>query len=129
MIVGGVIGGASYDLANWLWSVMSSSGAGPDLPTGLVGTQDKGARQQGNRHNSGPLDAENGGTGDAQQDFNHLTGGKSAPAPTGGSYPPGTQVGENGVVIRPGKGNSGPRIDIPSNGSKPHETLHYPAGS
>jgi RHS repeat-associated protein len=102
---------------------------GPELPTGLVGTQDKDARQQGNRHNSGPLDPVSGGTGDAQQDFDHLTGGKHAPAPTGSSYPPGAQVGENGVVLRPGKGSIGPRIDVPSNGSKPHETLHYPPGS
>lgn len=96
-----------------------------ELPSGLVGTQDKGARQQGNRHNSGPLDPANGGTGDAQKDFDRLTGGKNAPAPAGSTYPPGTQVGGNGVVLRPGRGGTGPRIDIPSNGSKPHETLHY----
>jgi hypothetical protein len=28
--------------------------------------------------------------------------------------------------LRPARGNSGPRIDIPANGDKPHETLHYP---
>jgi len=31
---------------------------------------------------------------------------------------------ENGVVLRPSK--NGPRIDIPANGPKPRETLHYP---
>jgi RHS repeat-associated protein len=145
-ILGSRLGGALYDLMHQESSqapppVQSSDGEkssdeskpsggkSPDLPTGLVGTQDKGARQQGNRHNSGSLDPTHGGNGDPQHDFDHLTGGNSGPAPSGSNYPPGTQVGENGVVLRPGKGKSGPRIDVPSNGSKPHETLHYPSGS
>jgi len=96
------------------------------LPPGLVGTQDDKSGPQGDRHNSGPLDTAHGGVGDAGQDFSTLTGGKSGPAPAGSTYPPGTQVGDNGVVLRPARGNSGPRIDIPANGAKPHETLHYP---
>jgi hypothetical protein len=52
--------------------------------------------------------------------------GKTGPAPVGSNYPPGTQVGDNGIRLRPARGNSGPRIDIPVNGGKPHETLHYP---
>jgi hypothetical protein len=55
-----------------------------------------------------------------------LTGGKSGPAPAGSTYPPGTQVGNSGIAARPATGSSGPRIDIPANGDKPHETLHYP---
>ena len=66
---------------------------------------------------------ENGGTGDSGKDFDKLTGSNSQPA--GGTYPPGTLVGPNGVVLRPGQKGSGSRIDIPGNGSKLPETLHY----
>ena len=96
------------------------------VPSGLVGTQDGKSGQAGGRHNSGPLDPAHGGSGDAARDFNTLTGGKTGPAPAGSNYPPGTQVGDNGISLRPARGNSGPRIDIPANGGKPHETLHYP---
>jgi RHS repeat-associated protein len=98
----------------------------PAVPTGLVGTQDGKGGQAGGRVNSGPLAPEHGGTGDAGKDFDHLTGGKSGPAPGGSTLPPGTQVGENGTQLRPQSGTSGPRIDIPANGPKPVETLHYP---
>jgi RHS repeat-associated protein len=94
------------------------------VPTGLVGTDPTPTK---GRTNSGPLAPENGGTGDAGKDFGTLTGGKSGPAPEGKGYPAGTQVGENGTQLRPGNSTSGPRIDIPANGSKPIETLHYPA--
>jgi len=96
------------------------------LPAGLVGTQDDKSGSQGDRHNSGPLDPAHGGVGDAAQDFATLTGGKSGPAAAGSNYPPGTQVGENGTALRPATATAGPRIDIPANGDKSHETLHYP---
>lgn len=96
------------------------------LPTGLVGEQDKDAGEAGNRHNSGPLAPEFGGQGDANADFGTLTGGNSAPAPEGSTLPAGSQVGTNGVILRPATDSSGPRIDVPANGDKPHETLHYP---
>jgi len=99
-----------------------TTGATP-LPTGLVGTDPSPTK---GRTNSGPLAPENGGSGDAGKDFGTLTGGKSGPAASGSTYPPGTQVGDNGTALRPASGKSGPRIDIPANGSKPHETLHYP---
>lgn len=99
---------------------------GPEVPGNLVGEQDGKGGAQGGRHNSGPLAPENGGTGDPAKDFETLTGGKSAPAPEGSRYPAGTQVGENGIAIRPGTEKAGPRIDIPAQGDKPHETLHYP---
>src|SRR5262249_40230875 len=51
----------------------------PPLPEDLVGTQDKYSGPKGNRHVSGPLDPSNGGTGNAQKDFDKLTGGQSAP--------------------------------------------------
>ncbi|WP_182084198.1 hypothetical protein [Aureimonas sp. ME7] len=90
---------------------------------GYVGTQDKDSRDQGNRHNSGPLAPENGGTGDAEKDFDHLTGGQSQPA--GDRFPEGSRVGPGGELFRPGSGSKGPRIDIPASGGKRHETLHY----
>ena len=97
----------------------------PDLPEDLVGGQDDpraGPSYGGGRHNSGPLSPEHGGTGDAGRDFDKLTGGTGVDAPGRES---GIQTGENGITIRPGKSGQGPRIDIPGNGSKPPETLHY----
>jgi RHS repeat-associated protein len=94
------------------------------LPSGLVGTQDDKSGQSGGRIVNGPLDPAHGGVGDAGKDFDTLTGGKSGPAPTGSTLPAGSQVGDNGIVLRPGQ--DGPRIDIPANGDKPRETLHYP---
>ena len=41
----------------------------------------------------------------------------------------GQLVCPNGVRIRPGRRGRGPRIDIPANGGKPHETIHFPAGT
>lgn len=57
--------------------------------------------------------------------IDHLTGGKSSPAPEGSTLPEGSRVGENGIILRPGKEGTGPRIDIPANGEKPRETLDY----
>lgn len=98
----------------------------PDVPKDLVGTQDDKSGRQGKRHNSGPLAPEQGGTGDAAKDFGKLTGGKSRPAPSDSTLPPGSRIGDNKIQIRPGKPGEGPRIDIPASGSKPIETLHYP---
>ncbi|WP_240600347.1 RHS repeat-associated core domain-containing protein [Solilutibacter silvestris] len=95
-------------------------------PGEIVGTQDGKSGQQGDRVNNGPLSPEHGGTGNPESDFDHLTGGHSAPVPEGSRLPPGSKVGDNGVIYRPPNGSSGPRIDIPGNGDKPHETLHYP---
>jgi RHS repeat-associated protein len=100
-----------------------SAEEGPGLPGGIVG---EGPREGGGRINSGPLAEDHGGTGDPQGDFDVLTGGRSGPAPEGSTLPPGTQVGENGIQIRPGTDTTGPRIDIPASGDKPRETLHYP---
>jgi filamentous hemagglutinin len=98
----------------------------PELPDGIVGDQgDERAGQSGNRHNSGKLSPEHGGTGDPYKDFNKLTGGKNGPAPASDRYPPGTLKGQNGIALRPGKSGHGPRIDIPAKGRKSHETLHY----
>jgi len=42
-----------------------------------------------------------------------------------GRYPPGCEIGKNGIYGRQAP-DGGYRIDIPVNGNKPHETLHYP---
>ncbi|WP_244121084.1 filamentous hemagglutinin N-terminal domain-containing protein [Burkholderia gladioli] len=134
--VGAAVGGAIGSGLDWLGSnggaIFNSSdteSAGaqdvPSVPTDLVGEQDSKSGQRGNRNISGPLSPENGGTGDARKDFDKLTGGQSSPAPASSNYPPGTLTGPNGIAYRPGKNGSGERIDIPANGSKPHETLHY----
>jgi RHS repeat-associated protein len=106
--------------------VMKNEAKSPGVPKGLVGTKDGAGGEQGKRVNNGPLAPEHGGTGDAEKDFGSLTGGKSAPAPSDKGYPEGTRIGENGISHRPATEKSGPRIDIPANGEKPHETLHYP---
>jgi RHS repeat-associated protein len=98
----------------------------PELPDKLVGVEDDKSGRQGNRVNNGPLDPTHGGTGDPEQDFDTLTGGDHGPAPGDSAYPPGTRIGSNGIALRPPRGDSGARIDIPANGTKPHETLHYP---
>jgi RHS repeat-associated protein len=97
----------------------------PPLPGGLVGDQSdpRAGQSSGKRHNSGPLTPENGGTGNANDDFDKLTGGTGTAPP---NRAPGTVRGDNGVTIRPGKPGEGQRIDIPANGNKPPETLHYP---
>jgi len=104
----------------------SKTQSSPSLPEGLVGTEDEKSGRQGDRINNGPLSPEHGGTGDDEKDFETLTGGKYGPAPSDKGYPEGTRVGENEISHRPASGKDGPRIDIPANSSKPHETLHYP---
>jgi len=94
----------------------------PPVPDKPVGENPMPGRS-GGRTVSGPLAPEHGGTGDAGPDFDHLTGGTGKPNDDQGR-PPGTQVGDNGVQLRPGP--KGPRIDIPGRGAKPPETLHYP---
>lgn len=105
------------------------SGAGPgggrDIPDKLVGLQDNKSRKQGKRVNNGVLAPENGGTGNAQRDFEYLTGGRYGPPPSNKGYPEGTLIGDNEISLRPPSGVYGPRIDIPRNGTKPPETLHY----
>lgn len=99
----------------------------PPRPDGLVGDQSDpraGPNKSGKRHTSGPLLPEHGGTGDFEKDLETLAG-SVRPWRPGDSAPPGTLVGENGVYGRPGTETKGPRIEIPGNGEKPHEGLHY----
>ena len=96
----------------------------PPLPSGPVGTPPH-TTGKGGQTQSGPLAPAHGGTGDAKADHDILTGGTGQSDPTG-RRPPGSQVGDNGIAIRPGKAGEGPRIDIPRNGDVPGQTLHYP---
>ena len=122
-----VIGPIFRAYAAMAQAVINASASDSPSPSELVGTRDAQSGARGNRINNGPLDPTNGGTGNARDDFDSLTGGHSRPAPESSSLPPGSLVGDNGVIFRPGSGGgAGPRIDIPARGPKPHETLHYP---
>jgi len=112
-----------------LGNIMASESgrAKPSLPSGLVGDQSDpraGLNPSGKKHTSGPLKPEFGGTGDFVADLEKLTGG-TRPWQSGDRAPPGSLIGENGIFGRPNS-SGGQSIDIPANGNKPHETLHYP---
>lgn len=99
----------------------------PALPTVLVGDQSSplaGPNKNGTRHTSGNLRPEFGGSGNYDRDLKTLAG-NTRPAVRGDSAPPGAQIGENGVFGRQTNSSGGRSIDIPANGDKPHETLHY----
>ncbi len=65
----------------------SDINSAPPVPDDYVGVQGEqsGTSASGNRHTSGPLAPENGGTGDAQKDFDKLTGGTGKRFPEGDS--------------------------------------------
>lgn len=131
VVVGGVsiyVGGEIYDacklpILDGLDRIFAEGA--PDLPDDLVGEQDdKSGKTSGKRHVSGPLSPEHGGTGDAESDFGELGGTEGViDIPRAG---PGAKIAPNGIIYRPGNDKKGPRIDIPANGTKPPETLHYP---
>jgi len=92
----------------------------------LVGDQsDPRARtnKSGKRHTSGALRPEHGGTGDYEKDLETLAG-ETSPATEDDPAPIGSSLGTNGVFGRPNS-SGGHSIDIPANGNKPSETLHY----
>ena len=121
--------GVKNRLPDWMRSDSSDSGADkPGLPTDIIVDQSDpraGPNRNGGKWTSGPLAPENGGTGDFGRDLDHLTGG-ARPWQPGDKAPPGSLVGPNGIFGRPSNRTGGSSIDIPANGSKPHETLHYP---
>ena len=98
----------------------------PALPGELVG-EDPTPRGSGNSVTSGKLKPELGGNGDFEHDLG-LLAGETRPAGPGDKAPPNAQVGQNGVFGRPNS-KGGNSIDIPANGEKPHEVLHYPKES
>ena len=84
----------------------------PPVPEDLYG--DNPRESTGKRKNTDkPADA----FPDAVED---LTGGVLGDAPGGAKICP------NGIRIRPPVQGKGPRIDIPGNGNKPPETIHFP---
>jgi RHS repeat-associated protein len=99
----------------------------PALPDKIVGDQSDsraGPNKNGSKHTSGPLTPANGGKGDYKDDLETLTGGTQESKP-GDKAPPGSQIGQNGIFGRDPNSSGGKSIDIPANGIKPHETLHY----
>lgn len=90
----------------------------PSLPTGLVGDKPQATGKNGGTAVGTSLPA-----GDYEPTVKGLTGGNLSPHPK----IPGAQQAPNGVVVRPGK--YGPRIDIPANGTKPPEIIHFPKGA
>ncbi|GAB2498506.1 RHS repeat-associated core domain-containing protein [Arenimonas alkanexedens] len=100
-------------------------GKAPPLPEDLVGENPE-VRGSGGSATSGTLSPEYGGSGgDYDSDLVTLAG-ETHPAGPGESAPEGAQIGANGVFGREVNSSGGRSIDIPANGDKPHETLHYP---
>ncbi len=87
----------------------------PPLPGGLIGSNP--------RPGSGRINTDRPGI-DLPGIIGDLTGGVLNPDPNR----PGHKVAPNGVRIRPDTGK-GPRVDIPANGEKPPETIHFPPGT
>ncbi|MFC3654570.1 RHS repeat-associated core domain-containing protein [Xanthomonas hyacinthi] len=93
----------------------SGNAPSPDLPTGLVGESPRATGKNGGEAVGTSLPGEKF-AGVVEE----LTGGTlGAPNDKGRSTAP------NGVAVRTG-GKSGPRIDIPANGTKPPEIIHFP---
>ena len=112
----------------WNWMLSQGGGSAPPLPNDLVGDQSDpraGPNRGGGKHTSGPLRPDRGGNGDFLHDLDVLTGG-ARPWRPGDKAPPGSLVGDNGIFGRPSNSGGGQSIGIPANGSRPHETLHYP---
>ncbi len=88
---------------------------GKPLPTTLVGSNPRAS--SGKRTNT---DAPQGGR-TAEEVFNDLGGGKGTV-----TTPKGAEKAPNGVQWRPATATKGDRVDIPANGTKPAETIHWP---
>ncbi len=88
----------------------------PPLPDRIVGNNPRPTRTRTNTDL--PADA-------FPEAVDGLTGGKVSNSDPNN---PDQMCCDNGVRIRPGDSSrgEGPRIDIPSNGSKPRETIHFP---
>jgi len=73
-----------------------------------------GPNKKGNRHTSGSLLPEHGGTGNFKKDLESLAE-PVRPSQPGDPATPRSLIGENGVFGRASN----------SSGDRPHETLHY----
>jgi hypothetical protein len=87
----------------------------PALPTGLVGDEPRATGKNGGEAVGTSLPGEK-----FPEVVEDLTGGT-----LGTPDAKGRSVAPNGVSVRTG-GKSGPRIDIPKNGTKPPEIIHFP---
>ena len=94
----------------------ADEGETPPLPDEIVGDNPK--KGSGKRTNTDLP------SGDFADTVDGLTGGVLNPDPNNPEH----QISPNGVRVRPDKG-SGPRVDIPANGEKPPETIHFPPGT
>jgi len=100
--------GIANQVKNWVFSEGTDA-----LPTDLTGQNPRDG--SGRRVNTDLP----GGSKDV---FDQLSGGRST------DQGDGTKIAPNGVRWRPGVGDQGPRVDIPANGARPHETIHFPPG-
>jgi len=114
--MGLILGGSAWVIINTPLNNDQKSNV-PPLPDGLVG--ENAEDSSGQRKNTDLPPSAFPGT------VQDLTGGNLAPDPN----KPGHLVAPNGVRVRPGVGDKGPRIDIPANGAKPPETIHFPSGT
>jgi RHS repeat-associated protein len=113
-IAGAVVGAtAGYLISIKIINIVLNENV-PDLPETLIGDNAEGS--SGKRINTDLPGA------DFIKTVNDLTSGNLIPD---GDH----MVCPNGVRIRPGKAGQGPRIDVPKNGSKPPETIHFPTGT
>jgi RHS repeat-associated protein len=114
-LIGGVLGaGVGLLIGDEIASLVFNSKV-PDLPTGIVG--DNPRQSSGKRTNTDLPASEFPGK------IADLTGGELSDLLGGDKLCP------NGVRIRQGRNGQGPRIDIPANGPKPPEGLHFPPGT
>lgn len=101
-------------IGNWLSTIFNSNRP-PPLPETIIGNN---PRQTRGRTNTDLPASDFPGT------VEDLTGGHVHDDPEGTGH----MCCDNGVRIRPGD-RDGPRIDIPQNGQKPRETIHFPPGT
>jgi RHS repeat-associated protein len=88
---------------------------GPELPSDLVGDSPRPTGKNGGEAIGTSLPSDK-----FADVVEKLTGGTLSPP-----NEKGRSVAPNGVAVRTG-GKAGPRIDVPANGSKPPEIIHFP---
>jgi RHS repeat-associated protein len=96
----------------------NGSSEAPALPTGLVGEKPRQTGKSGGTAIGTSLPADR-----FPETVKELTGESLGPPDKNGR-----RVSPNGVAVRP-NGKDGPRIDVPGNGTKPPEIIHFPPGT
>jgi hypothetical protein len=115
-VIGAGLAGRAIGRAagTWIEDWLANSANPPDIPDKIIGDNPKPASGSGSRVNTDRPAGSFAGT------VEELTGGQLTPDPDR----PGHLCCSNGVRVRPS--SQGPRIDVPANGPKPHETIHFP---